>query len=381
MVKVFRLLVIRTLLLLFPFSDTIAQEPDLEKWPSFKSDTTDINIIFDSLDQPPPANFYLMAELHQVKANPYLQVEFIKYLNKKRNLQFIVLEMSHANAFLYNLYLENGDTAFLRWSAYDGRHSSLYFSKLYDYNKTLPPGKKLKFIGVDLIMSNSTTFRKAISQFQKLSAANPAAGEINLLFEAILLESSKTALERSRQKLKEIIFSDTALYSKLFANKFDDLKIILSNSGTDNGRRDDEMFENFKRIIEIKKLSPDNCFFGSFGNSHVQLLNDKDTFRSFLEGFSFFKNNKKISIIGIQYYNCYALHDRVLIKNDGIFSSYSKSKIRENKEYLELVNEFATGFNKLIAVIQVFRIPGRDQSNLLSKIDFLVICKDFPQLH
>lgn len=349
-----------------------------------KCDTGNISLAFETIPSPPKASFYLMSELHQVMVNPYLQVEFVKYLSKQRNLKYIVLEMSHSNAFLYNEFLENGDTAFLRWIAYDGRHSPIYFSKLYEYNKKLDKEMKLTFLGVDVIMSNKETFKKAIKQFFQISINQEHCKKINSLFQEVALATTVEDLEEQKNKIKSTILSDTTLYAKVFSTKFDDLKIILTNISTDKGRRDDEMFDNFKNIIEIKKLNSSTSFFGSFGNSHVQLLSKKDCFRKYLEDFSFFAPVKKVSIIGVQYYNCYALHDSVHIKNDGIFSSYSSSLKRINKKDLDNIEEYATNCKSNISIFPIYQATKpalQGQQSTFSKLDYLIICKDFQPLH
>lgn len=344
--------------------------------------TLDTGSIDIALNKSVNANFYLMSEIHQVKVNPYIQVAFIEHLNKLKNLRNIVLEMPHSNAFLYNQYLENGDTTFLRWANNDRRHSDFYFLQLYEYNKELPPKKKLKFIGVDEIMRNTYTFKKAISLFYKIAEVDSRAEKLNLVFKEIAIKIKRQELEKLRQKIRDIVMADTVVYNEIFKDKMSDLKIIITNSSFYKGKRDRKMLNNFLNIVSIKKLSSEEPFFGSFGVNHVNLNHPNRTFKYFLEKCSFFTNEKKVSIIGVQYYNSFTLPNNArYIKNDGIVLGHFKSEKRKNKIALAVVEEYAKNSKNSISIFPFFAGEAIENSLLFSQIDYLIICKDFASLH
>ncbi len=103
----------------------------------FRSDSTGLNLDANSLFD--NAGCYIVGELHDARITPEIKLAFIKYLHERKGVNDVFMEVGHAAAYLYNSYLNTGDTAFITHPSlvYASNADGMSFWKrLYEYNST-----------------------------------------------------------------------------------------------------------------------------------------------------------------------------------------------------------------------------------------------------
>jgi hypothetical protein len=93
----------------------------------------------------------LYGETHTRYFEPLFKSQFIRHLNLEFGVRDIFMEIGYSAAFLFNRYLETGDTTFVTRPKLPyllGEYKQMW-SELYNYNKKLPDTLKLRIHGVD----------------------------------------------------------------------------------------------------------------------------------------------------------------------------------------------------------------------------------------
>jgi len=112
----------------------------------------------DSLLQLSKYTAIIYGETHTTHFEPAFKYHFLKHLNQSYGFRDVFVETGQAMAWLYNKYLETGDTIYFHplglhvkytagymWPAY----RQDFWPRLYAYNQTLPPSKRFVFHGTD----------------------------------------------------------------------------------------------------------------------------------------------------------------------------------------------------------------------------------------
>lgn len=112
-------------------------------------------------------------ECHTVFFEPDFKFQLIRQLHETCGIRDVFMEIGHAAAFLFNKYLETGDTALLYHPRlayrYKTGHYLRFWDNLYRYNKDLPEAKRIRVYGVDF---------ERVEVFKVLLALKPAGNEI-----------------------------------------------------------------------------------------------------------------------------------------------------------------------------------------------------------
>jgi len=109
---------------------------------------------------------FLLGDIHGYARSQELDFLLLKDLYQKAGVRHYMAEIDEGQAWLFNKYLETGDEQFLQpvfdyWIAEGAQWGNKDFyrklQKIYAWNKTLPPGQKITFVGVDGIQGLPVT--------------------------------------------------------------------------------------------------------------------------------------------------------------------------------------------------------------------------------
>lgn len=338
---------------------------------------TDSSIIDNDLSKMtafPVKRFYLMAELHGVNATPVIQLALIRKIKAVTGLRFIILEMSHSNAFILNRYLQTGNAAFFAQIT-DARRSFWFVRNLYEMNQLLKPEEQLRFIGIDVEYSNLVVYQRAMRIMLDTLKSKTNDDPLIALLEQGLVEQSISRYKTLNAGIKTLLEQKNDHYKQLLAGDYNDLLMIVRNEFTKKGMsRDEEMFANFKNNVHgVFGLGEAEPFFASFGASHVSLV----TNNKFVHALSGMYNEpvQQLCVIGTQYFNSYSVDGTVLIENDGIIPAYGTYKKR-NEQMLNVLQQSWAQNDKRIVVVPLGEI-NKSQAGILQKLDMLIMVRNF----
>lgn len=348
---------------------------------TMEADSNDINKVLADTKYFPLSKFYLAAELHQSAANPLIQFALIKKLQAIAGLKYVILEMSHPAAFIFNQYLENGDSTYIQSKVSDFRHSYWLLKNLYNLNSQLPPAQRIRFLGVDVGSMNLYAYRYCMTYFSDLINSQNNTDPLAALLAKAGNEKSIKELEAIHVQVRDLLVKSPAHYRQLLSNDYKDLLAIAHNKFRDRGIRDDEMFANFKNICAVFSLPPSETFFASFGASHVSIMKEEGKFVHLLDQYYHQQGEKGLCIIGIQYFNSWSLNGTRKIENDGIIPSYGSYK-KKNVALLQVLDSCQQRLHKPIGIFIPPATPPENvfQNTPLQKLDILLLCKNFRAL-
>jgi len=343
------------------------------------ADSTNLaQVLTQSIDLP-KAGFYLMAELHGVNATPIVQLALIKKLSAASGLKYVILEMSHSNAFLMNKYLETGDAAYFK-SLTDARRCRWLLDSLIILNRSLQPQQQIRFIGIDMEYNNISVYRKAMEIL--LDVLKQKTGEDRLL--SVLQDATREQSERKYVKLNEeikgLLKGQPKKYQDWLGGNYADLLMITSNQFNDNGMRDDEMFLNFSNNVHnVFQLQQDEPFFASFGATHATIMIEK-RFIHFITDY-YKQREQEIFLIGTQYLNCYSVNGTVKISNDGSIAAYGKYASKHSRLLQSLKDSWEEKEGSFAIIdLKSFSCENTYPVNLLQKPQLMIMCRNFGPL-
>ncbi len=251
----------------------------------------------------PIKDFYLVGEWHGTNANLLIEYEMIQYLYEHNSVENIIIEMPHSEVFFFQKYIETGDLSVLH-SNYDGRMNIAFLDKLIIFNKTKK--NKVKLFGIDIDIKFGPYFYTdcilyLVKKYKYSDSTTLFGNVINALFEN---RNNQSKLREINDILKKEITNNEQLYATIFGDDFLHLKTIVFSNKTDKGRRDDELFENFKNLYNIwfSKQEKKARFLGFFVVSHT--TDNKKAFFSILKNNSTSPVYNNVSLSAIQYVNC-----------------------------------------------------------------------------
>lgn len=102
-------------------------------------------------------NAVIVGETHTIIFEPIFKLRLIKHLNDEFGFHDVFMEIGSSAAYLFNKYLETGDTDFitkLNLPYTYGAEYAKFWRGLYEYNTTMPPQQKIVIHGVDFERSD-----------------------------------------------------------------------------------------------------------------------------------------------------------------------------------------------------------------------------------
>ena len=241
----------------------------------------------------------IVGEFHGVLGSYEIKLEIIKKLNYEFGYNAIFMEIGKSAAYIYNQFLETGDTTLLEKPTmiYSIKKQEKQFWKyLYIYNKSLKNDSKLKIYGVDferleflkvlklLIPNEGNTnnlpfTKKLINDYDSLIKIIDGYKAFNKLF-----NSYKNYFVNNKNEMKEIYGKNIHYLEDIFYNpaSLDKFK-----------ERNETMYKNIISAVTENKLKK---IIGFFGLNHT---NSEKSYSlvSKLKNDTVFKNVVNISMI------------------------------------------------------------------------------------
>ncbi len=212
-------------------------------------------------------HFYVFGEMHDEPQTMSARLGLIKYLNEKEGINEVFLEIGKGAAWLYNQYLQTGDTTWVtspKLVFYRKAEDKTFWHELYEYNKTCK--NKLTISGFDFERLELLKFL----QFQKVTHNYPDAIRATMSF----LDTEKVAdvnsdtLAKVVQRFKGDLEKNDADYRNVFGPNYPLVCAALHNqvSFEHYNNRDSDIYYN----LDIAKREQSNSKFVMFiGRNHI----------------------------------------------------------------------------------------------------------------
>ena len=250
---------------------------------------------------------FLVTESHGYYKPHQIDAELFKQLNKKNGVRYYLAEVDFSQAFYINKYLNTGNEVFLKpvyeywfnkqaqWGCKAGFEK---WKDLYNYNLTLPKGKKIVIIGLDEAqdLNMNKKLLTEITTEVKYKAGNKM---MDSLLSYSAFDLNKDSTKPFMKFAKRMIFDMTtneAWYKKIFKTKYFDFRFILKNIASNKGR-ETKLFENFNTFYNQYKLE-NQKMYGFWGRYHgmQDSINGSLSFSAMLKKSSLPLANKIVSV-------------------------------------------------------------------------------------
>lgn len=211
---------------------------------------------------------FFFGEGHVPSLIPLFEAQFILHLNETYGVKDVFLEVGYATAWLYNQYLITGDSA-----TFMPEHSFYpFWKRLYDYNKSLPEGKRLIIHGVDF--ERRSAFKALLLLRPQHKKAPP---ELASFFASLNDAASDTTLQifsksfASKWRLvKDYFTAHDETLTAYYGQYMETVRPIINNDAVQSPnlvRRNKIMGTNLLRAIGEQKI---NRFVAVFGGAHTR---------------------------------------------------------------------------------------------------------------
>ncbi|HEY0652987.1 MAG TPA: hypothetical protein VGD65_07660 [Chryseosolibacter sp.] len=305
-----------------------------------------------------------------VGINQELYLSLIKLCNRNLGIRHIACERSHGEAFLFNKYLETGNENYLGYEYEWSEEMRIAFRDLYEFNRTLPEGKKLVFLGIDAVQYLSPI----VLTLQELVPNTRPPKEIESFVDSIksltlplprnpTLSNQQLLKEKERQLafLRAEITTKMPYYRTFFGENYKHIAMIISNTSTflEPGKRNTEMYKGAMMACKIFDIK--DGIIGMFGSNHTG-LDKKWSFASKLknEEASLFANNTYV--VNVHYERTKSFYGKIVtIENSELDRVYGKRSDTEEAELKQ--NTKCDNF-----ILKV----SSDRQSLVSRMDYLV---------
>ncbi|RYE24071.1 MAG: hypothetical protein EOP51_08525 [Sphingobacteriales bacterium] len=178
-------------------------------------------------------------EQHNASFDPILKYQLITTLNNTQGIRDVFMEIGHAAAWCYNMYLETGDTTYIysRRLVYTKDGYRQFWRDLYTYNSSLPANKKLVVHGVDFERTEAFMALKRLAvnepPAELMAFADTIAAHTNDLPLEMYNENKEpiTLFRHNMKKLRESFIAHEAAAKTYFGSNYAVAKSILLNEG------------------------------------------------------------------------------------------------------------------------------------------------------
>lgn len=297
---------------------------------------------------------FISGEYHATQKNHEVQKNIIKNLCEKTDLRYIISEDTMANALLINDYIQTGDKSKLdivfsnvNGTYLNNKEQYEFYRWLYEFNKSLPEDKKLKYLGWDIEHQYKTTIYylknlikgKNIPETTKNFIENFETENVKDNIPNILLSLEKICTDIENSPSGYDLGKDSWVFKYLMENLLNTFKCksIKTDFQLWATTRENAVISNFYKIYEHYNDNHKAKFYGEWGLYHCFLNND-DTIRLAKSlnnnEDSPFKN--KVCSMANVYFDSFGMEtngDSCTLDNSDFFKN-------ENKE-LDLLRNFA----------------------------------------
>lgn len=99
------------------------------------------------------STIFLNGETHNSSGTDILKFNLIKYFNEAADVKYILIEGSVTYSEAINEFIETGDLSVIKQHPdfiLENNMSIEFLKNIYEFNKSLSPKEKIKFIGIDV---------------------------------------------------------------------------------------------------------------------------------------------------------------------------------------------------------------------------------------
>ena len=329
---------------------------------------------FKYLDDEEGVRVFFSGETHGFEENYRLRIQLIRYFYEEHGVRRYLGELGYSSGYFLNKYLETGEEKYLELVNYslEGSHDFSvedyeFWKELYNYNRTLPEGEKIKIYGLDMEhqywipllavhdilekvsveemgTEDREAFRKAKLLFKEVHDMILPPGEDykniyrnveEIIKEGKLRYKRKDILDAFKTSRLNFILGRTAAEKYYTPEELVDIEAIIFNALNTieflNLKTNEEIyfymrekfiFENFIRLF---KAFPNDEFYGQWGRFHISGREDSNEIR-FAQLVEDFAPDFYRSITAIEF-----------LYNDKNHPDYRKKGVREK---LKILREF-----------------------------------------
>ncbi len=181
-------------------------------------------------------NAFFVGEFHGIKGVPEVKLALIKYLNQTQGITDVFMEIGTSAAWLYNSYLETGDTSFISKPMLPYAQQQYYrdfWKALYSFDSGI--SKKLRIHGIDferiefikvlrllkpMEKTVSWAIKNTISFIDTVSLQNsPALYSEDFSEQNEIYEKVRTEMQANRQEFEYYYAEDFSVVAKMMFNE------------------------------------------------------------------------------------------------------------------------------------------------------------------
>ncbi|MGL5712619.1 MAG: hypothetical protein ACRCXT_02505 [Paraclostridium sp.] len=316
----------------------------------------------------------LAGEYHNLDKNEKLQINFLKYLQKEVNVNYILEEGGYADAYFLNKYLESGNEEILKnyFNVYKGqklytKERYNYFIEVYKLNQTLPKDEQIKVVGADVesqatyeyltdVMKENTSITNELKELIGKLKDFDYSSKGSYIDIIDILEKVNKDIKDNEEAYKNILKEDEEFdgFKLAISNLIDFTDCAIADINDKYNLRDKYIYENFKLIDS--KLQ-DAIYFGQWGADHT--LQDTVYHGDFSKDIHYFASllkkdlEYKDKILSIEY-SYYSTQNQKIGGyyhiNEDLFKNYLTSNsdvsiFKLNNRKSPLKNEYINTFN------------------------------------
>jgi hypothetical protein len=254
----------------------MSYEAGIDQFSFLKSELGRYDVFFDG-------------ETHNVASNEVRHFNLFQFLNVSFGVRYYIKEYDFQYGFLINKYLQTGDeTWFGRGPSREGVE---FYRKLYEYNRTIPPGEKIIFISLDAYAFRDT--REFIERMTR--DKGPAPKEVEEVLSVLrglrntdsrgmdVRGKDKAKILSTLREVRKTISAEEIRFREYFGDDYVFFYLMVFNHASEK-RTDDNLLQNF---LEFKRLVGGTKYYFHYGNLHCQLkggwlaskLNDEEPFQ------------------------------------------------------------------------------------------------------
>lgn len=219
------------------------------------------------------------AQWHGSVANYDMHYALLTALYEQAGVRYLLLDSGYATAQVYNDYLQSGKTDLLnmalsgiRFSNMSCNEHRLFWERLYQYNKALPPGEKIVVVGIDIEFQLSTAFNFLY---------HLSDNQLGNLYPPTEYLGVPEALNRYLTGLQAKYLEDPQPFINAFGDNIGRFELAVQNlMDTVSVNLNDNYYAEREKLMYANFLSaynndPQGKYFGHFTMEHIYQRNVK----------------------------------------------------------------------------------------------------------
>lgn len=220
--------------------------------------------VMDSLISPQHYKAIFYGETHNVHFEPEWKLHLIKHLHARHGIKHVFMEVGIAAAYLFNQYLNTGDTTLIHGLVYTDHHYKDFWKDLHAYNITIPADKRLVIHGVDF---------ERTEVLKVLAVTTPVPASLQDVFNRMAAAHTLNAFDPEFEQLLCLIQSEFSAkeneVKQLYGERYPLVSRIIRNDCPITQRAIPRNKVMYRHLTEALKDSSIHTFVGFFGQAHT----------------------------------------------------------------------------------------------------------------